>query len=104
MSSQIEKLDDSNGESIASDAGSALHSYKFLVEITEEDGIFSAVALNLLGVGSCGSTEEEAIANFKEAAAGVLESYKEDDTSIPWEATQDELNTDSKRCWVLVDA
>ena len=44
----------------------------------DEDGSVSVVVLNLPGAGSCGKTEEEAIANAREAIQGVIESYLED--------------------------
>ena len=59
--------------------------YRFLVLTTpDEDGVYSAVALNLPGTGSCGSTKEEALERFNEAAAGVIESYRQDGEEIPW--------------------
>ena len=56
--------------------------------ITEdEEGIYSAVAVNLPGAGSCGDTKEEAEENAKEAIRGVLESYLDARTAIPWKDT-----------------
>lgn len=50
----------------------------------EPEGGFSAIAYNLLGVGSQGDTEEEAIANLTEAFCGAIESYQESGDPIPW--------------------
>ncbi len=52
----------------------------------DEDGVYSAVAVNLPGTGSCGDTIEEALANFEEAAQAVVASYYDVDT-IPWQDT-----------------
>lgn len=80
-------------------------SYRFHVLITnEDDGTFSATALNLPGVGSMGDTEEEALTNFREAAAGVLESYIAVGEAIPWKTTlgEDDIPAGAKRKWILV--
>lgn len=59
--------------------------YRIHLLITKDaDGIYSAVALNLPGAGSCGDTEEEAIENAREASRGILESYLEAGDEIPW--------------------
>jgi len=58
-----------------------------MVITQDEEGIFSAVALNLPGAGSCGDTLEEAVENSKEAIRGVLESYVANGEEIPWKDT-----------------
>jgi predicted RNase H-like HicB family nuclease len=68
----------------------------------DEDGIFSSVALNLPGTGSCGPTENDAIERFKEAAAGMIESYLEADEAIPWKRFDPwEIPHGAK--WILVN-
>ena len=52
--------------------------------LSEEDGSFSAIVLNLPGSGSCGATEKEALANVREAIIGAIASYVEDNEDIPW--------------------
>ena len=76
--------------------------YRFLVEVTKDEvGIYSAVALNLPGTGSCGDTREEAIENFKEAATGNIEYYAESGEEIPWKAiSQSEVPAGAKWVWV----
>ncbi len=56
-----------------------------LLTTQDEDGVYSSVALNLPGAGSCGDTIEQSIANAKEAIKAVLEAYKESGDPIPWE-------------------
>jgi predicted RNase H-like HicB family nuclease len=77
--------------------------YKFQVHISkDEDGIYSAVAVNLPGAGSCGDTEEEAMANFREAVRELLASYKEFDEEIPWKDTaNDEVPVGVKQRWIM---
>ena len=50
----------------------------------DEDGIVSAVVLNLPGCGSCGDDTDEAMQNVREAAKGVIESHLAAGESIPW--------------------
>ena len=70
---------------IAKESSSNGDTYRFVVRITsDDDGIYSAVALNLPGTGSCGDTRDEAIENFKEAALGNIEYYAESGEEIPW--------------------
>jgi len=49
--------------------------------VPEEDGGFSALAIDLPGVASQGDSEPEALDNVREAFLGVLEEYGSD---IPW--------------------
>ena len=74
-----------------------------LLIVPEEDGRFSAVAINLPGAGSCGDTKEEAIENAKEAVKGVLESYKESGESIPWKDSRKDKTPGEKK-WINVHA
>ena len=77
----------------------------FLVElIPEDDGSFSAVVINLPGVGSCGDTEAEAIENVKEAMTGVLEEYTESGEDVPWIAADEMVRTLNRHSlWVRID-
>jgi len=76
-----------------------------LAIIQEEDGDFSVLVLNLPGIGSCGSTEDEAIAGAREAVAGALESYAEHGEDIPWAAESTySVPPGAKQTWIVVDA
>ena len=77
--------------------------YKFLVQTTvDEDGIYSAVALNLPGTGSCGPTKETALSRFHEAASGMIESYLESGKKIPWKAIKpSEIPADAQ--WISLN-
>jgi predicted RNase H-like HicB family nuclease len=74
-----------------------------LAILREDDGTFSAVVLNLPGAGSCGDSEEDAVANTREAVAGVIESYLSDGQEIPWEDDYS-IPEGAKQKWILVDA
>ena len=80
--------------------------FKVHVRITkDEDGTYSAIALNLPGAGSCGDTEEEAMQNFLEAVRGVLESYGASGQEIPWkEAVGQDIPSGAIQKWILVHA
>lgn len=54
--------------------------------VPEEEGGFSAHALDLPGVVSEGETEEEAIDHFKEAFRGAILEYRSSLREIPWSA------------------
>jgi predicted RNase H-like HicB family nuclease len=59
--------------------------YRYQLLITKDvNGVFSAVVLNLPGIGSCGDTEEAAIENAKDAIRLALEVYEESHEEIPW--------------------
>lgn len=59
--------------------------YRCHVAIIKEcDESFSAIVINLPGVGSCGDTEEDVIANVREAVLGAVESFKTSGDPIPW--------------------
>lgn len=51
----------------------------------DEEGTYSAIAMNLPGVGSCGATGEEAILNAKEAIQEAIKSYLDESVPIPWD-------------------
>ena len=79
--------------------------YRFhILLLPEEDKSWSAIVLNLPGIGSCGSTEEEAIDNVKEAIRGALDAYDGDE--IPWEenTTLVDVPPGAKRRWIILDA
>ena len=80
--------------------------YRIHILLTQEDdGSFSAVALNLPGAGSCGDTEEEAIENAKEAILGVLEVYESSGLAIPWQDDSSAaLPPGAKHKWIMLDA
>jgi antitoxin HicB len=59
--------------------------HRCLVYLTpEEDGGYSVVSATLPGVASQGDTEEEALANIKEAFEGSIASYRDHGEAIPW--------------------
>ncbi len=69
----------------------------------DEDGQFSAVALNLPGAGSCGATAEEAIANAREAVTAVIESYLEEGKEVPWHSEY-AIPPGATVSWILLNA
>jgi predicted RNase H-like HicB family nuclease len=73
----------------------------YILTISEEEGGFSTIALNLPGAGSCGDTEAESFANAKEAIKAVLESYKEHGESGPWKAISEKV---SGAKWINIHA
>lgn len=78
-----------------------------LAILRDVDGGFSVLVLNLPGTGSCGATEDEAIANVREAVAGVVGTYRDDGLDIPWEyvdAYRDRIPEGAKLKWILVHA
>jgi predicted RNase H-like HicB family nuclease len=81
--------------------------YRILVLVTkDEPGMFSAVALNLPGAGSCGATEAEALENAREAIRGVLDEYIESGEGIPWKELTGSVQVPlgGKKLWITVDA
>jgi len=54
-----------------------------LAIVREDDGTYSAIVLNLPGVGSCGESRDEAINNAKEAVCAAIASYAKGE-SVPW--------------------
>ena len=72
--------------------------------LREDDGSFSAIALNLPGIGSCGDSEEEAIANASQAVTAAVESFREDGDPVPWAAPGEYSIPDgAKLVWILVN-
>ena len=71
----------------------------------EPEGGFSAIAIRLPGVASQGETEEEALANLKEAFSGAVAAYLDDSGAIPWtdEEPHFERTSLTKERWILVD-
>jgi predicted RNase H-like HicB family nuclease len=63
-----------------------INSYRWSILLIkdEEEDSYSAIVLNLPGIGSCGGTEAEAMRNVQEAIRGALESYKASGQEIPW--------------------
>jgi predicted RNase H-like HicB family nuclease len=56
----------------------------YILTDKDEDGVYSTIALNLPGSGSCGDTPEESVQNAKEAIRAVLEEHIDSGVSIPW--------------------
>jgi predicted RNase H-like HicB family nuclease len=77
--------------------------YRFhILLVPEEDRSYSAIVLNLPGIGSCGVSEEEAIENVKEAIRAALDEYGD---SIPWKDTSSEkIPAGAKQRWIVLDA
>lgn len=76
-----------------------------LLIVKDDDESYSAIALNLPGAGSFGITEEEAVANAKEAVRGVLEEYKSSGEEIPWRnSCGKDIPAGASHKWVIVDA
>lgn len=94
------------GESDIAESRLNPHAYRCHLAISrDDDGRFSAVVLNLPGAGSCGDTEEEAIANALEAVLGIIESCREDGTAVPWQDPDEyDVEAGAERKWVLVNA
>ncbi len=75
-----------------------------LAILREDDGTISVVVLNLPGCGSCGSSEEEAITNCREAISGAVSSYLGDGEDIPWhDPLNYEIPEGAKQKWILVN-
>ncbi len=71
----------------------------------EKGGGFSAHVANLPGAVSQGDTRDDAMANLREAFAGVVETYREMEMEIPWSAKDLSCcGEDCQRRWILVDA
>jgi predicted RNase H-like HicB family nuclease len=69
----------------------------------EADGGYSAVAASLPGCVSQGETEAEALANIREAFAGVLAAYREQRMAVPWLPEPEEPESGAITRWVEVD-
>jgi predicted RNase H-like HicB family nuclease len=91
---------------IKSDDWKPTKAYKFhiLIERDEDHLSYSAIVLNLPGIGSCGDTAEEAMANVREAIQGALEAYKAADREIPWkDSLGAEIPAGASQAWIIVD-
>lgn len=71
------------------------HQIAIRVWMADGDEAYSVTALNLPGVVSCGDTQDEAIANIKEAALGIIEEYEESGEPIPWKELSESALSDS---------
>lgn len=61
--------------------------YRLYARVTEDaSGGWSAVVLNLPGVGSCGVSLDEAADRALEAVAAALAQYRADGVPVPWRA------------------
>ncbi|MBN2292641.1 MAG: type II toxin-antitoxin system HicB family antitoxin [Pirellulales bacterium] len=101
---ELANINDAHSSDI-SDWGSFTAYRCHICTIKEDDSTFSAIVLNLPGCGSCGDTEEEAIANVREAVLGVIESHRAANEPIPWcDAENNDIPNGAKRKWILVDA
>jgi len=82
------------------------NAYQCQIGLTEEeDGTFSAIVLNLPGAGSCGSTEDEALCNVKEAVEGVIESHRDAGEEIPWRQVFNcDIPAGARLKWIFVNA
>lgn len=76
-----------------------------LAIVKDSDGTFSVIVLNLPGCGSCGDSEDEAIANTREAIRGVVASYRDDNEDVPWldAVDGDDIPEGAKLKWIMVD-
>src|SRR5437588_3529977 len=92
-------MNDATTTRVAKDDWKGSPAYRFHILLTQDEAdSFSAVVLNLPGAGSCGSTEEEAMANVKEAIRGVLGAYKASGQDIPWrDSTADNIPPHAKQ-------
>jgi predicted RNase H-like HicB family nuclease len=95
-----------NGQTIRIEPGDWLKArslYRCEVHLLpERGGGFSALAVTLPGCASQGETVPEALENVREALAGVIWSYLEDGSEIPWLPQAPELPAGALRCWVFV--
>ncbi len=71
----------------------------------DEQGVVSAVVLNLPGCGSCGDTVDEAIQNVREAILGVIESHIEAGERVPWvNSILTQIPKGATQRWIVVNA
>jgi predicted RNase H-like HicB family nuclease len=63
------------------------NAFELSIAIVEEECGYTAIALRLPGVASCGDTIDEAVRNVVEAFIGAYEGYAESNDEIPWVAT-----------------
>lgn len=70
----------------------------------EEDGGFSAIVRDLPGAVSQGDTEDEALANLREAFAGLVVAYRDSNQPIPFCARDPAASiAGCKHRWILVN-
>jgi antitoxin HicB len=69
----------------------------------EAEGGFSVWAATLPGVASQGETEEEALANIKDALAGALASYEAHGEKIPWQE-EETAKGPARTVWIVAHA
>jgi predicted RNase H-like HicB family nuclease len=82
---EIEYVNNAVTKVCSADEWNAKPAYRCTVCVfPEDDGTFSAVVLNLPGVGSCGDTEDDALANVREAITGAIKSYTAHGEVVPW--------------------
>ncbi len=73
--------------------------------LSDDDGRFSVLVMNLPGAGSCGDSKQEAIANVREAVIGVIDSYIKDGLDIPWlDPSRYSVPEGAEQEWILVNA
>jgi predicted RNase H-like HicB family nuclease len=71
--------------------------------LAEDCGGFSAEIVSLPGVVSQGETEDEAIANLREAFQGAVEWYLSDRSEIPWSREVPQSRpANVKEKWILM--
>ncbi len=76
---------------------------RLVVAVFPDDDEYSAIALNLPGICGTGATLDEALADFKDAAAGVLAAYRNEAKEIPWCSETDAIPSGAVRKVVLID-
>lgn len=69
----------------------------------EDEGDYSAIAINLPGVVERGDTEEEAIKNIKNAAKAVIKCYHEDKIDIPWICSKKNIPKRHIEQWIKIN-
>lgn len=82
------------------------NTYRIMAWMTPEtDGGYSVVSINLPGCATQGETLDECLRMLKEAAAGLIECYREIGESIPWVTSgpkPEPPSPDSRRITVFV--
>ena len=78
--------------------------YAIRVLLSPEQDMIAATAINLPGVASQGHTEEEAMRQVHEAAAGAIKAYKEHRMTIPWSQEECSAKPDEKIVVISVHA
>ena len=91
------------GHVVWQEQGSKAYRFRILL-MPEDDGSWSAIVLNLPGIGSCGSTEDEAMTNAKEAILAALEGYGAAGQPIPWkDSSAAEIPRNAKVKWIILN-